>query len=81
VRDMPRAGCATRPVRSRCLMSTDVIIVSPVMVIGGPYRLAGGARGTRTDTEREPSPQGEPAALPYLILYDAARPTPVAGFV
>src|SRR5206468_3658853 len=29
VRHAPRAGCAARPVRSRCLIRTDVIMVSP----------------------------------------------------
>jgi hypothetical protein len=79
VRHTPRAGCATRPARSRGLISTDVIIVSPVTVVGGPLP-PGRQSAAPAQVQRELSPWG-PSALPYLILYDSARHTPVAGFV
>jgi hypothetical protein len=80
-RHRPRAGCATRPVRSRCLISPDVIIVSPVTVVGGPLPPGRQSAAPAQIQKESPPPRWGPSAVPHLILYDSARHTPVAGFV
>jgi hypothetical protein len=81
VRHTPRAGCATRPARSRCLISTDVIIVSPVTVVGGPLPPGRQSAAPAPIQKGSLPPHGDPLPLPYLILYDSVRHAPVAGFV
>jgi hypothetical protein len=66
VRQVPRAGCAARPARSRCLMSTDVIIVSPVTVIGGPLPPDRQSAAPAPIQKRSLPPHGGPSALASL---------------
>jgi hypothetical protein len=80
VRHTPRAGCATRPARSRRLISTDVIIMSPCY--GHRRSLPPDRQSARHphSSRKRASPHGEPSALPHLILYDSARHAPVVRF-
>jgi hypothetical protein len=66
VRHTPRAGCATRPARSRRLISTDVIIVSPVTVVGGPLPPGRQSAAPAPIQKGSLPPHGGPSALALL---------------
>ena len=66
VRHTPRAGCATRPARSRRLIGTDVIIVSPVTVVGGPLPPGRQSAAPAPIQKGSLPPHGGPSALALL---------------